>query len=237
MYSFLAGLVGPSLRLAILFNDDGIELLDHIQAALKLELAGDHVENRVCSSLRNVVKQLLRHEERCIWLDAAKCIVALGAPIGPQLSVETLFLLIAQIREIFFDEADARLVGEVVPHVDDHADVLLRVANTGDLIAEDAVHFLLQMLAKHLHLFVHDFVKLDNICAGINIFQKFAVAIYLVIDNGPLFFLEFGAIFLRALKTEPFRLGISLVGGELLLFELTNLLCVCKIDRHNILIE
>jgi hypothetical protein len=59
LYSFLASLVGPGLRLAILLNDDGIELLDHIQAALKLELAGNHVEDRICSALRDVVKQLL----------------------------------------------------------------------------------------------------------------------------------------------------------------------------------
>ena len=233
----MASLVGPGLRLAILLNDDGIELLDHIQAALKLELAGNHVEDRVCSALRDVVKQLLRHVERCVRLDAAERVVALGAPVGPQLSVETLFLSVAQISEIFFDEANALLIGEVVPHIDDHADVLLRVANAGDVVAEDAVHFLLQLFAKHLHFFIHDFVKLVNICACIDVFQKFAIAIYLVIDDGPLFFFKSGAIFLRALKTEPFRLGISVVGREFLFLELADLLCVCKIDRHDILIE
>ena len=81
------------------------------------------------------------------------------------------------------------MAGVVVAHVDDKADVLVLVVDACDLVAENAVHFSLDLLAEGQHLAVHSFVKFEHVLTGVEFREVFLVNLELRFDDCALFFL------------------------------------------------
>ena len=90
---------------------------------------------------------------------------------------------VRQLRKILLDQAQARLLTEVVAHVDDHADVLVFVVDACHVVTEDAVHLFLDLLPEGPHLSVHAFIEVMDMLAGVDLGQMFLVALYLRIYN------------------------------------------------------